>query len=103
MILNGLTPDERELVRRSLVVAIEGPYFPDWEFQTLFGVTRAEVAEVVRKWPAVDETRDVARLAIDNALANLLGYPHGRTAQLKSELGVTTERLEQVFTKWRSS
>ena len=101
--LNGLTPDERELVRRSLVAAVEGPYFPDWEFQTLFGVKRAEVADVVRKWPAVDESRDVARLAIDNALANLLGYPHGRTAQLESELGVTTARLEQVFTKWRSS
>ena len=103
MVLNALSPDERELVRRSLVAAIEGPYFPDSEFQTLFGVTRAVVADVVRQWPAVDESRDIARLAINNALANLLGYPHGRTAQLERELGVTTARLEQVFTKWRSS
>lgn len=44
MFLNGLTAEERDIVRRSLTAAVEGPYFPDWEFQTLFGVTRAGVA-----------------------------------------------------------
>jgi hypothetical protein len=103
MALNDLTTDEREVVRRSLVAAVEGPYFPDWEFPTLFGVTRAQVADVLRGWPIVDESRDFVRLAINNALGNLFGYPHGKTSQLERELGVTTAQLEQVFRKWRNS
>jgi hypothetical protein len=103
MTLNGLTADEREVVRRSLVAAAEGRYFPDWEFQTLFGVTRVQVAEVLRAWPAIDESREFVQLAINNTFSNLLGYPHGKTGQLERELGVTTTRLEQVFTKWRNS
>jgi hypothetical protein len=31
MALNNLTTDEREVVHRSLVAAVEGPYFQDWE------------------------------------------------------------------------
>jgi hypothetical protein len=99
--LNDLTAEEREIVRRSLVAAAKGPYFPEWEFQTLFGVTRAEVSDVLRAWPVVDESHDVVRLSINNALGNLFGYPHGRTEQLERELDATVARLEEVFTKWR--
>lgn len=103
MSLNDLGPDEREVVRRSLAAAADGPYFSEWEFQTLFGLTRAELSEVVRAWPAVDETRELVQSAIGNALANLLGSPHNRMAQLERELGVNAAKLEQVFTKWRKS
>ena len=103
MTLNNLTADEREVVRRSLVAAAEGPYFSDWEFQTLFSVTREQVAEILRAWPAIEDSREFVQLAINNTFANLLGYPHGKTDQLERELGVTTTRLEHVFTKWRNS
>ena len=101
--LNDLTAEEREVLRRSLVAAAEGPYFPDWEFQTLFGVTRAEVSDVVRAWQCLDESHDVFRRAINNALVHLIHYPHGQTLQLERELGVTTAQLEKVFAKWRRS
>jgi hypothetical protein len=86
MPLNSLTAEERDIVRRSLTAA---------------AVTRVDVAGVLRRWPRVDDTDGVVRLAINNALVNLLGYPHGRAAQLERELGVTTARLEEVFAKWR--
>ena len=103
MSLNDLTPDEREVVRRSLVAAAAGPYFPHWEFQALLGLTRAELSDVARAWPTVDETRESIRLASNNTLANLLGYPHQHMRQLERELGVNATRLAQVFTKWRQS
>jgi hypothetical protein len=102
MSLDDLTPDEREIVRRCLVAAAQGPYFPDWEFPMVFGVARAEVAEILRRWPYVDDSK-VVDAAINNAFVNLLWYPHEMTDQLEDELGVTTARLEQVFTKWRKS
>ena len=102
MAFDDLTPDEREIVRRCLVAAAEGPYFPDWEFPMVFGVQRAEVAEILRRWPYVDDSK-VVDAAINNAFVNLLWYPHEMTDQLEEELGVTTARLEQVFTKWRKS
>jgi hypothetical protein len=87
MSLNDLTAEEREIVRRALVAAAEGPYFPEWEFQTLFGITRPEVSHVIEGWPVVHESRDVVHLAINNALGNLLGYPHGRPELLEREVG----------------
>src|SRR5215470_15299961 len=101
MMLESLSGEEREVLRRAMVAAAEGPYFPDWEFQTLFGVTRAEVSDVVRARPRLDESHDVFRQAINNALVHLIHYPHGQTVRLERELGVATARLEGIFAKWR--
>ena len=101
MALDDLTSDELEIVRLSLQAAVQGPYFPDWEFEWLFGVPRDSVAAVLSAWPRVDEHSQVAEVAINNAFVNLLWYPHGMTEELEDELGVTTSRLQQVFGKWR--
>lgn len=42
-----LSPADQELILAALTAAHDGPYFEDWEFQTLMGVTKAEVAEVI--------------------------------------------------------
>lgn len=46
-----LRDDEIALIAACLLAAEEGPFFPNWEFQTLFGIERAELAEVRRHWP----------------------------------------------------
>jgi hypothetical protein len=99
--LADLTRDEREVERRCLVEAADGPYFPDWEFETLFGVTRSEVSDIIHTWPSVDDRREVVRIAIGNAFANLLGYPHGDIPRLERAVGIRAERIEAVFLKWR--
>jgi hypothetical protein len=53
--LVDLNDTEREVVRERLRAAVEGPFFREWEFHTLFDVTRAEVKGVVNSWPNVDE------------------------------------------------
>lgn len=103
MPINDLTPFEREVVRRCLVAAVDGPYFPDWEFETLFGVTRVEVRQMVRAWPNVDESGQLVQVAINNAFVNLLGYPHHETQRLERETGVTEGTLDDVYTKWRAT
>ena len=75
MPLANLEARERELVRRCLQAAVEGPFFPDWEFHALFGLERNEVKEVLESWPKLDDSTEIVQLAINNSFANLLGYP----------------------------
>src|SRR5262245_15865777 len=66
---------DREIaaIGASLRAAAEGPFFPDWEFELLFGLRREEVAVIAGNWPFVDQGDKSVRLAINNALNNLLG------------------------------
>ena len=74
-----------DIIRRCLGATVDGPMFPDWEFYTLFGLTRDEIRDVLATWPDLpkvipdgyDTAASVRTVAITNALANLLGYPHG--------------------------
>lgn len=42
-----------------------GPFFPEWEFELLFGLTREEVRTVLSKWPANMASKD-ATTAVNN-------------------------------------
>jgi hypothetical protein len=99
--LAQLSSQERELIKRCLRAAVEGPFFPNVEFHTLFGIERMEVAAVLAKWPEVDESAEHVNLAINNSLGNLLGYPHDKYAAFKEFVGETFEEIERVFHKWR--
>lgn len=47
-----LTESEVATVRRRLLVAANGPFFPDWEFETLFGLTHEELRRAASGWPS---------------------------------------------------
>lgn len=51
MPLDDLTVAERKIVHECLRASVEGPFFPDWEFGTIFGIEREEVEEVLRFCP----------------------------------------------------
>ncbi len=56
--LDRLSDRDVEIVRQCLAAAVRGPFFPDWEFGTLMGLTRDEVQDVLLTWPASgDEER----------------------------------------------
>jgi hypothetical protein len=89
--------------RDSLVAAARGPFFPDWEFHTLFGLERAEVESIADALtPATPLSGDVA-LALNNAMGNLLGYPHGQDAVWSQWLSVTPAELQVIFSRWQAS
>jgi hypothetical protein len=99
--LSALTDAERELVHRCLRAAVEGPFFPEWEFHALFGVSREEARAVLEAWPSIDDTDEVVFRTINNALNNLWGYPHGERDAWDLMIGVAPDEVSRVFAKWR--
>ena len=98
MSLLDLRGHEREIVFECLGAAVDGPFFPDDDFHTIFGLEREDVAEIVKSWPDVDDSDEDVSTAINNAMNNLLGYPHGREDAWDDFISVSPE---EVFCKWR--
>jgi hypothetical protein len=94
-----LSAREVEIVRQCLSAAVEGPFFPDWEFDTLIGLDRDEVAEVLAAWPGGDA--DTQDLAVNNVLNNLLGYPHHQWEILQQYVTATSADIAAVLAHWR--
>lgn len=105
-------PDSESLslLGRSLRAAVDGPYFPDWEFETLMGLTRDEMRVFADAWPQTppetpngyDSAAHAQMVAINNAANNLLGYPHGADRfDLEADLEGTIVELAKALASWR--
>jgi len=91
-----------QFIKESLIAAARGPFFPDWEFSTLFGLERVEVEAIADSLtPESALVGDVAR-AINGSMGNLLGYPHGQDAAWSQWLSITEPELHSVFQRWRA-
>ena len=102
MPLANLDDREREVVRECLRAAVEGPFFPEWEFETIFGLTRDEIKQVLLAWPRLDETDESVVIAINNCFNNLLGYPAKRKHEIWPEfISVSHMDLAKIFDKWK--
>jgi hypothetical protein len=95
--------DDTRVFKEALVAAAHGPFFPDWEFQTLFGLDRAEVERIAQTFSSATQLTGSVSLAVNNALTNLLWYPHGQEACWSQWLSLTPGELEAVFRRWRTS
>lgn len=93
---------EMDVIGKCLRAAAEGPFFEDWEFSTLFGLSRAEVLSVAESWPSVDHSEATVHRAINNSMVNLLGYPHGLDADLRAYVPGGPPEIERVFSVWRA-
>ena len=103
MALSDLTQAERYVVRSCLRAAVDGPFFPDPEFHTIFGLTRDDLAGILDRWPTLDDREGTdAHLAINNAFNNLLGYPHGEETAWSKYVATTPQEVARVFAKWKS-
>jgi hypothetical protein len=92
-----------QVFRESLLAAARGPFFPDWEFHSLFGLDREQVESIADSFsPTTLHSGDVA-LALNNAMGNLLGYPHRQEAAWSQWLSVTPAELQVIFSRWRAS
>ena len=103
-----LSPEDQDVIRRALAAAASGPYFPDWEFSTLMGMSRDEVAQVLATWPetavltSLDRDPDrVQEIAVHAVLNNLLGYPHNEWDLLSTSLGTSRAEFRSLFDRWR--
>jgi len=93
---------EVDVIGRCLSAAADGPFFEDWEFSTLFELSRAEVRWVAENWPNVDRSDQTVKVAIHNSMGNLLAYPHRRDADLRAYVSGGPSEIERVFSVWRA-
>jgi hypothetical protein len=96
-----LSADQHALVAKCLAAVVEGPYIDDDdEFDTVMGVSRDEAAETLAAWPE-PARHGMSFRAVNNALNNLLGYPHGRWPELARDLGATENDVAHALMVWR--
>jgi hypothetical protein len=100
--LANLDEKERETIRECLRAAAEGPFYPDWEFGTIFGLERDDVKRVLMAWPEVNEVDEYVVHAINNSLNNILGYPARNKEEMWPKfISVTPRAVASVLDKWK--
>ena len=98
--MERLSEHDRAIVQDCLGATVEGPFFPDWEFRTLFGLTRDQVRHVLETWPETTDL-EVQDVAVNNALNNLIGYPHSNWAAWREFTSVGPEEVARILNSWR--
>ncbi len=108
MASENLNKEEIGITKKCLLAVCSGNYVPEYEFETLIGVSVKEAELIAKNYPDVDEYdeeptgNDDSWLFINNTFANLLGYPHGRESELEKETSVSSVQLKRIYEKWRS-
>lgn len=102
MKLKHLTEDETKIVKACMDCVAGGEVIlHDFEFQTVMGVDVDEFLAIVEAWPNIDESDDNTRMAISNAINNLLGYPHGMQKRWHEVMPISLDEISRVFRKWK--
>jgi len=99
--IDRLTEVETKIVGECLNAAAHGPFFPDWEFHTLFGLTRQRIADIAHRWPAVDTNADDVGKAVNNSFNMLLGYPHKKWNAWSEFVSMPPQQATKVYERWR--
>ncbi|GLE56180.1 hypothetical protein NJBCHELONAE_14880 [Mycobacteroides chelonae] len=92
--------ENAEVIGQCLWAAVDGPFFPDREFQTLFGLDRSEVRRIAESWPDWDEVGEQF-IAVNNTLNNLLRYPHDQWDTWHDYVSATPVEVARVFERFR--
>ena len=100
---NSMSNSDKALVGQALRAAADGPFFPDWEFHTIFGLDRNEVRTIAYAWPNIEANSEDVVLAVNNSLNNLLKYPHRQHDLWLQWISVSTHELDELFRRLRSS
>lgn len=98
---HSLSESDRRLIGACLRAAVEGPFFPDWEFEVLFGFRRDEVRAVLDAWPASEPIDRTTRAVVCATLNQLLGYPHGLETELRKRTGADQAQLQELSERLR--
>jgi hypothetical protein len=93
---------DKKILGQALRAAADGPFFPEWEFHTLFGLQRTDVRAIADAWPHLDSfSHEHVIIAVNNSLNNLLGYPHGEDAVWSQWISIDREQLDELFGRLR--
>jgi hypothetical protein len=98
-VIKTLDERERQTVFECLCNAEKEEFFPEWEFETLFGITKKQLSSVREKWPEVDTRQSDVATAIVGAMNHLLGYPHGKNEQGARYIGSRPDAIRATLDK----
>lgn len=102
--LAEMSERELQIIGECLSAAANGPFFPDREFSTLFGLERRKVAEIASTWPAVNSL-DVVTGHVDQAINNtfiwLFWYPHKLMKRWTEYISATPSESNDLYQHWR--
>lgn len=109
MSLKALSDGECALVLKCLPAVVEGPFICDGDFHPMFGLERAEVAQIASRWPQVDESEAEVQRAIAGSMNSLLIWfgwqdenPKQGETLLQQWTGGSSAEIDRVFEKWRA-
>lgn len=99
-----LTQRQIEIIGECLRAAAYGPFFPETEYSAIFGIEKEDVARVANEWPVVIESSDIAKIAVNGAMGNLIGYPikEKHYAVWDDYISVERAELREIFIAWRA-
>jgi hypothetical protein len=92
---------QNKIIKECLNATLNAPFFPEWEFVTLFGFTREEVKAVLDQWPDADRTNTHIKFIINSSFNNLTGYPIANAEKWPEFISVPREKLLKIYTNWR--
>ena len=98
-----LSPAELQAVRDGIRAAVEGEFFPEWEFSILIGATRDEVRGMLASWPRQTFGDEEFEGVIRGVLVNLAYYPHGRSDELARYVHGGREEVRRILAKLNSN
>lgn len=102
MPLGDLGNGDRRVVRLCMECVADGDVIlHDEEFETVMGIDLTTLRAVLERWPTVDEADPDVRLAVNNSLNNLLGYPHAFQACWDERIPVTRSEVRRALSLWR--
>jgi hypothetical protein len=99
--VKSLSDADKAIVGKVLRAAAYGPFFPDWEFHTLFGLKRSDVRAIADAWPEITSSPEDLEIAVNNSLNNLLGYPHGMDAVWSEWITIDRHQLNELYKRLR--
>ena len=100
--MDGMSHDDKTVIGECLLASVEGPFFPDCEFETLIALERAEVAGIARCWPNIDVEDSRVGLVINNVLNWLRAYPHRKYDRWSDFISVSPDEMSRIYHKWRA-
>jgi hypothetical protein len=105
MALTDLQPDEILIIGRALAALAEGELIEAWEFHSRLGIDLDHFRTMLSSWPNWDdsENHSLERLAINNALNELVNGVHVKENISQDVFGVDGEELANIYERWASS
>ena len=99
----NISHQDIQIIAECLKATAAGPFFPDWEFDSLMGIGKADFAAIVARWPDVDLRDEKVRNAVSNSLLNLRGYPIDDEEEWPRYISVPREDLDELRARFEKA